>query len=169
MMKNKKLLYGILMVMVAIVGTGLFIDLNKTTITSSSEGQKEITTPTIKSMGDPASIFCYERGGQLKFRKDEKGNEHSVCVFADGTECEEWSFFRGECGRKFTFCEQHGFKIKNIIENIGTNKSFFTVEYAVCIFDDGSECSEQDYFKGRCYRSECKKWRMSEGGCIKSQ
>jgi len=57
------------------------------------------------------------------------------------------------------------FKIENRIDNVGT----WIAEYAVCIFDDGSECLEQDYFEGKCKPSGCKKWKMSEGGCIKSQ
>lgn len=43
----------------------------------------------------------------------------------------------------------------------------WAAEYAVCVFLDSSECLEQDYFEGKCYRSNCKKWKMSEGGCIR--
>ncbi len=32
-----------------------------------------------------------------------------MCKFLDGTECEEWAFFRGECGRDRTFCAQQGY------------------------------------------------------------
>lgn len=30
-------------------------------------------------------------------RTDENG-AYGVCVFPDGSECDEWAFFRGECG-----------------------------------------------------------------------
>ncbi len=55
------------------------------------------TTVPAVGMANPASVFCKEKGGQLKIEKDAKGNEIGICVFADGSQCEEWAFFRGEC------------------------------------------------------------------------
>ncbi len=49
------------------------------------------------NMPNPASAYCEKHGGKLEIRKDQQGNEYGVCVFSDGSECEEWSFFRGEC------------------------------------------------------------------------
>lgn len=46
---------------------------------------------------NPASVFCRDNGGTLEIRKDAAGNETGFCLFPDGTECEEWAFFRGEC------------------------------------------------------------------------
>lgn len=48
-------------------------------------------------IANPASVYCEEQGGALDIRTDADGNEFGVCVFADGSECEEWAFFRGEC------------------------------------------------------------------------
>ena len=48
-------------------------------------------------MANPASVFCKEKGGQLKIEKDATGGEFGACVFPDGSQCEEWAFFRGEC------------------------------------------------------------------------
>lgn len=59
-----------------------------------------ISTPApvpTASIPNPASVYCEEQGGQLDIRQDSEGNEYGVCVFADGSECEEWAFFRGEC------------------------------------------------------------------------
>ncbi|MGA1825129.1 MAG: protease inhibitor I42 family protein [bacterium] len=49
-------------------------------------------------LANPASVYCIENGGTLEFRNDEYGT-YGVCVFSDGTECEEWDFFRGECSQ----------------------------------------------------------------------
>ncbi|MFM7173460.1 MAG: DUF333 domain-containing protein [Caldilinea sp.] len=38
-------------------------------------------------------------GGTLEIRQGE-GGEVGYCVFADGSECEEWALFRGECTPK---------------------------------------------------------------------
>lgn len=49
-------------------------------------------------MANPASVYCVQSGYALEIRTDDKGGQRGVCIFPDGTECEEWAFFRGECG-----------------------------------------------------------------------
>ncbi|MBE0684779.1 MAG: DUF333 domain-containing protein [Anaerolineaceae bacterium] len=49
------------------------------------------------NMPNPASVFCEENGGSLEIRTSEDGSQAGICVFPDGSECDEWSFFRGEC------------------------------------------------------------------------
>ena len=48
-------------------------------------------------LANPASKYCVDQGYQLEISKDEAGNQYGVCIFPDGSECEEWEFFRGEC------------------------------------------------------------------------
>jgi putative hemolysin len=45
---------------------------------------------------NPASQFCEEQGFKLELRTSEAGTT-GYCIFPDGTECEEWAFYRGEC------------------------------------------------------------------------
>lgn len=45
---------------------------------------------------NPAAVHCEEQGGTLEVR-DEPGGEVGYCLFDDGTECEEWAYFHGEC------------------------------------------------------------------------
>jgi hypothetical protein len=33
----------------------------------------------------------------LEIRTDQEGSQYGVCIFPDGSECEEWAFYRGEC------------------------------------------------------------------------
>lgn len=47
-------------------------------------------------LANPASTNCVERGGQLEMIEGPGGTA-GVCRFADGSRCEEWRFFRGEC------------------------------------------------------------------------
>jgi putative hemolysin len=57
-------------------------------------------TPTLEpdtGLANPASVHCEEQGYTLEMRTDENGT-YGVCVFPDGSECEEWAYFRGECG-----------------------------------------------------------------------
>jgi len=44
-------------------------------------------------VANPASTFCIEQGGELEIRDEENG-QAGYCLFADGTEREEWEFFR---------------------------------------------------------------------------
>jgi putative hemolysin len=55
------------------------------------------TPMTTASLPNPASVFCEENQGTLEFRQDASGGTNGVCVFADKSECDEWTFFRGEC------------------------------------------------------------------------
>ena len=49
-------------------------------------------------MPNPAAVYCQSQGYRLEIRKDPRtGGEVGYCVFPDGTSCEEWAFYRGEC------------------------------------------------------------------------
>jgi putative hemolysin len=47
-------------------------------------------------LANPASVYCEEQGYVLEMRTDDNGT-YGVCIFSDGSECEEWAYFRGEC------------------------------------------------------------------------
>ncbi len=57
------------------------------------------TTPTpAAGLPNPASVFCKEQGFTLELRTDAAGNQSGICHFPDGSECDEWAFYRSECG-----------------------------------------------------------------------
>jgi putative hemolysin len=49
------------------------------------------------NMPNPAAVFCQEQGYQSEIRTAEDGSQYGVCIFPDGSECDEWAFYRGEC------------------------------------------------------------------------
>jgi len=49
-----------------------------------------------QQLANPASVFCEQQGGAVEIRSDEAGNQFGVCTFAEGTEVEEWAYYRGE-------------------------------------------------------------------------
>jgi len=56
-----------------------------------------VSTPEVEvGMPNPASENCVAQGGTLEIRQGE-GGEVGYCIFADGSECEEWALMRGEC------------------------------------------------------------------------
>lgn len=50
------------------------------------------------NMPNPASAYCVEQGYTSEIRTGEDGSQYGVCIFPDGSECDEWAYFRGECG-----------------------------------------------------------------------
>ncbi len=48
-------------------------------------------------MANPASVYCNQNAGKSEIRNNEDG-QYGVCVFPDGSQCDEWKFFRKECG-----------------------------------------------------------------------
>jgi hypothetical protein len=47
-------------------------------------------------LANPASVNCTQNGGTLEIRETADG-QIGYCKFADGSECEEWAYFRKEC------------------------------------------------------------------------
>lgn len=48
-------------------------------------------------MPNPASLYCEQNGNSLEIRTSEDGSQSGICVFPDGSTCDEWAYFRGEC------------------------------------------------------------------------
>lgn len=51
---------------------------------------------TTFQIANPASVFCNENGGSLEIRNTTEG-QIGVCKFSDGTVCEEWDYYNGDC------------------------------------------------------------------------
>lgn len=67
----------------------------------------EIKTPTPEptatetlqvNMPNPASVYCEQNGNKLEILTGTDGSQSGICIFPDGTTCDEWAYFRGECG-----------------------------------------------------------------------
>lgn len=48
---------------------------------------------------NPASVYCEEQGGKVEIQTDASGAQTGICVFPDGSACDEWAYYRGECVR----------------------------------------------------------------------
>ena len=55
-------------------------------------------TETVFGFSNPASVFCKENGNRIEIRIAEDGSQFGVCILKDGNECDEWAYFRRECG-----------------------------------------------------------------------
>jgi len=53
---------------------------------------------TQAGMPNPASVYCTQEGNKLEIHTAADGSQNGICVFPDGSTCEEWAYYRGECG-----------------------------------------------------------------------
>ncbi len=63
-----------------------------------AEIKPTLTDDPKAGLANPASVYCTEHGNTLEIRTAEDGSQYGVCIFADMTECDEWAYFRSECG-----------------------------------------------------------------------
>jgi putative hemolysin len=68
-------------------------------------------------LANPASVFCEEQGGTVEIVTDAEGNQTGICNLPDGTEVEEWEYYRqyheeeggaGLANPAAVFCEEQG-------------------------------------------------------------
>jgi len=52
----------------------------------------------LANMPNPASVYCTQNGNKFEIQTASDGSQNGVCVFPDGSTCDEWAYFRGECG-----------------------------------------------------------------------
>ncbi|HPN54816.1 MAG TPA: DUF333 domain-containing protein [Candidatus Moranbacteria bacterium] len=50
-------------------------------------------------IANPASTYCVKNGGTSEIITAEDGSQTGYCKFSDGSECEEWAYFRKECSK----------------------------------------------------------------------
>ncbi len=117
-------------------------------------------------LANPAAVYCIEQRGTYDVRSDAEGNQVGVCVLDDGSECDGWAFYRGECAAEVAdaatgggvvpeestiglanpasvHCEEQGGTL-----DIRTDAD--SGQYGVCVFADGSQCEEWALFRGEC-------------------
>jgi putative hemolysin len=67
-------------------------------VRSSGPEPEATAEPGGAGMPNPAAVYCKEQGGRVEIHTDADGGQYGVCIFGDGSECDEWAFYRGECG-----------------------------------------------------------------------
>ncbi len=50
------------------------------------------------NLPNPASVYCKQNGGNLEIVTASDGSQSGRCAFPDGSACDEWAYYRGECG-----------------------------------------------------------------------
>jgi len=67
-------------------------------LTACSTPQTQVPTDNpAAGMPNPASVYCEQNGNKLEIRIAADGSQSGVCIFPDGSTCDEWAYFREEC------------------------------------------------------------------------
>jgi putative hemolysin len=108
----------------------------------------------MSTIPNPASAYCEQQGYTSEIRTAEDGSQSGVCIFPDGSECDEWAYYRGECSPAgqstaqpdpgSVFCEMLGYTVE--MRTAAADGS----QFGVCLFSDGSECVTTALLKGEC-------------------
>ncbi len=56
-----------------------------------------IAQSTMETLPNPASAYCEQQGYKNEIRTAADGSQSGICIFPDGSECDEWAYYRGEC------------------------------------------------------------------------
>jgi len=56
--------------------------------------------PNTAGIANPASVYCVENGGKSAILTKGDGSQYGICIFPDGSQCEEWAYYKGECTTK---------------------------------------------------------------------
>lgn len=83
---KKILFFAILIVVILILVMLIILKFPK-----STNKEKKLS-----QIPNPASVYCITHNGTLEIRENEKG-QYGVCIFPDGSECEEWAYYKGQC------------------------------------------------------------------------
>lgn len=63
----------------------------------ASSGATVVLATPKAGLANPASVFCVDKGGRINITTDASGGQVGICIFSDGSQCEEWAFYQGKC------------------------------------------------------------------------
>lgn len=91
------------------------------------EDKNTAEAKTNTGLANPASTNCINKGGKSEIRTNADGSQTGYCLFENGQECEEWSFFRNECQATNSNTESYLFNSQDS-ENYQPGAAYFTLK-----------------------------------------
>jgi hypothetical protein len=77
--------------------TIIILALSACTANQVQKPEPALTATPQVNVPNPASAYCEQNGGALEIVTAADGSQSGVCVFPDGSSCDEWAHYRGEC------------------------------------------------------------------------
>jgi putative hemolysin len=132
--KKRKIIFSVILSFI-FIGVFLFLFLPKNSVNNNEVNSEvnpidsnAIDNNYINSLPNPAAFYCSKMGYQYKIIETGEG-EQGICVFPDGTECDEWQFYAGTCGQKWSYCKVHGYEL--VAKDDGKNA--YSPTYSICV------------------------------------
>ena len=94
--------------------------------TAYFEGSNDGSGVNQIGMANPASVYCIKMGGKSTIITKEDGSQYGMCVLADGTQCEEWAYYKGECTAKAAASTAIASTTSNVEQTEKTVPIFYT-------------------------------------------
>jgi putative hemolysin len=94
---------GILLIVTVCVLAVVVSGCNEAAKDETSHMPKQTVVPpapivnSTSQISNPASEYCIEQGYNITIRTNPDGYQTGYCMFPNGSECEEWAYFRSEC------------------------------------------------------------------------
>src|SRR5512135_2117065 len=66
-------------------------------VLSAACSPTQTTSTPAPNMPNPAAVYCEQHGGKLEIVTAADGSQSGLCIFPDGSTCDEWAYFRGKC------------------------------------------------------------------------
>lgn len=139
------------LMLIAAIGLSLCITLTACTVTRSEEPAPTVTEIPQAGLPNPASVYCEQNGNKLEIHTAADGSQSGVCVFLDGSTCDEWAYFRGECGQIAKMTAKPFATLESTVEasggymEPGTSEEF--ADWWGAIKSTGSGAQYDDYFE----------------------
>ena len=114
-------------------------------------------------LANPAAVYCEEQGFTYDIRTEE-GGERGYCVFPDGSECDGWAYYRGECpllnvsadynslSECRTACEMFGFENSSCMQPSEAKPTH--VNRGSCLIPQSEQCGNVGQCDCYCYTAE---------------
>ncbi|MBN2556167.1 MAG: DUF333 domain-containing protein [Anaerolineales bacterium] len=96
-------------------------------------GDESNPVEEMSGLPNPASVYCRDNGYALEIRTAEDGSQYGVCIFPDGSECEEWAYYRGECSPVLSA----GIRVAGWLGSVRTVTEDPTYDDALLFFPEG--------------------------------
>lgn len=140
---NLNLAVGIIVLVLGIAAWLIFWQISRFIVSQDRIGNnfkynQENTRKDVQTdktgIANPASVFCEKNGGLLEIRTATDGGQTGYCVFANGTSCEEWKFFRGECSPTTgTKSNQNSQTKKTILKKVSVGERYTSYEGSITV------------------------------------
>ncbi len=85
-------------VLAALLLLGILLSACAPAATPTAAPVPTATNTAAAGIANPASEYCVKNGGKLEIITAADGSQTANCTLPDKTVCEEWAYFRGECG-----------------------------------------------------------------------